>query len=60
LVGAQPLRPEHVVVGVVRDRSTGRMHLSCRRFRLWRRRIFPSRAGPPRAIQARNPADRGL
>ena len=40
LVGAQPVRPQHVAVGVVRDRDAGRADLFRRRFRLRRRRAI--------------------
>jgi hypothetical protein len=44
LVGAQSVRPQHVAVGLVRDRDAWRPHLFRRRFRLRRRPAFPQRA----------------
>ncbi len=60
LVGAQPVRPQHVAVGIVRDRGARRAHLFCRRFRLRRRAAFPRRARAPWPVAARHPADRRL
>ena len=41
LVGAQSVRPQHVAVGIVRDRGASGANLFRRRFRLRRRPSFP-------------------
>jgi len=51
LVGRNLFRRNMSLMGVVRDRSAGRVHLFRRRFGLWRRRVLPSRARPLRPFK---------